>query len=63
MKIKLLLATASIACLGMATSASAHDEAGWYLRGNAGYGVHTDMDLTGGITSERKCCRFIRFGL
>ena len=46
MKMKLLLATASIACLGMATSATAHDEAGWYLRGNAGYGVHTDVDLT-----------------
>jgi len=24
---------------------------GWYLRGNAGYGIHTDVDLTGGITS------------
>jgi len=51
MKIKLLLATASIACLGMATSATAHDDAGWYLRGNAGYGTHTDMDLTGGMVS------------
>jgi len=48
MKIKLLLATASIACLGMATSATAHDDEGWYLRGNAGYGVHTDMELYDG---------------
>ena len=52
MKIKLLLATASIACLGMATNATAHDDAGWYLRGNAGYGVHTDVDLTGDIVSD-----------
>jgi len=51
MKMKLLLATASIACLGMATSATAHDDSGWYLRGNAGYGVHTDVDLTGGMVS------------
>jgi len=53
MKMKILLATASIACLGLATSASAHDDNGWYLRGNAGYGAHTDIDLSGDVTSEQ----------
>ena len=56
MKMKLLLATASIACLGLATSATAHDDSGWYLRGNAGYGTHTDVDiiesLNGDVESE-----------
>ena len=28
-------------------------DTGWYLRGNAGYGVHTDADLTGGIDSSQ----------
>ena len=53
MKMKLLLTAVSAASLLAGTSASAHDDAGWYLRGNAGYGVHTDMDLSGGITSEQ----------
>ena len=52
MKMKLLLTAASAACLLAGTSASAQDDTGWYLRGNAGYGAHTDMDLSGGMTSE-----------
>jgi len=53
MKMKLLLTAVSSACLLAATSASAHDDAGWYLRGNAGYGAHTDMDLSGDIVSNQ----------
>ena len=53
MKTKLLLTAVSAVSLLAGTSASAHDDAGWYLRGNAGYGAHTDMDLSGGITSEQ----------
>lgn len=50
---KKLALCSAVSALGllMATSASAHDE-GWYLRGNAGYGVHTDTDLTGDIVSN-----------
>lgn len=39
-----------------AVSASAqvneHDSEGWYLRGNAGYGIHSDLDLEGQIDSS-----------
>ena len=52
MKSKLLLAAVSTVSLMASMSASAHDE-GWYLRGNAGYGVHTDMDALGGIVSDQ----------
>ena len=55
MKMKLLLAMVSVACIGVATSASAQNydnEAGWYLRGQGGYGIHEDAELSGGITSE-----------
>ncbi|MDB2438929.1 OmpA family protein [Hellea sp.] len=55
MKMKLLLATVSVACMGIATSASAQNydnDAGWYLRGQGGYGIHDDVDLDGGISSE-----------
>jgi len=50
---KKLALCSAVSALGllMATSASAHDE-GWYLRGNAGYGVHTDTELTGDVVSE-----------
>jgi len=45
---------AAVALAALSTSmtgvAQANDE-GWYLRGNAGYGIHTDMDADGGITS------------
>ena len=48
----LLLSTASIAIV-MTLPALAHaDEPGWYLRGNAGYGTHTDIDITGDVVGE-----------
>ncbi|MDA8708241.1 outer membrane beta-barrel protein, partial [Hellea sp.] len=55
MKLKLLLATVSVACMGIATSAAAQNfdnDAGWYLRGQGGYGIHDDVDLDGGISSD-----------
>jgi len=39
MKISTLLATTSLAVLGLTTTATAHDDEGWYLRGNLGYGI------------------------
>ena len=36
-----------------ATSAHAHDTEGWYLRGNAGYGIHHDAEISGLIDSEQ----------
>ncbi len=51
MKHKLLLAVASAALLAVPALASAHDDEGWYLRGNAGYGSHTDAVLSGGMLS------------
>ena len=53
MKSRLLIAAASAALMAAPTLASADDTQGWYLRGNAGYGIHTDMDLSGGMTSEQ----------
>ena len=52
MKHKFLIATSTAVLMAIPTLASAHDEAGWYLRGNAGYGTHTDADLTGGLDSS-----------
>ena len=52
MKSRLLIAAASAALMAAPSLASADDTEGWYLRGNAGYGVHTDVDLTGGIISN-----------
>lgn len=49
MKSRLLIAAASAALMAAPSIASAHDDAGWYLRGNAGYGIHTDMDLYDGL--------------
>ena len=51
MKSRLLIAAASAALMAAPSMASADDREGWYLRGNAGYGIHTDIDLTGGIDS------------
>ena len=51
MKSRLLIAAASAALMAAPSLASADDTEGWYLRGNAGYGVHTDMELTGGMLS------------
>ena len=51
MKIKLLFTVVSTVSLMTSMSASANDE-GWYLRGNAGYGVHTDIDITGDMVGD-----------
>ena len=51
MKSRLLIAAATAALMAAPSIASADDTEGWYLRGNAGYGVHTDVDLTGDMVS------------
>jgi len=52
MKQKLLLAAASVAMLATPAVAFADDDAGVYVRGNLGYGVHADADLTGDIIGD-----------
>jgi len=48
-----LFGAVSVISLLAAGSASAHDDdSGWYLRGNAGYGIHEDPELSGGIDSS-----------
>ena len=48
-----LFGAVSVLSLIAAGSASAHDvDEGWYLRGNAGYGVHGDAEATGLIDSS-----------
>ena len=47
-----LFGAVSVLSLLAATSASANDQDGWYLRGNTGYGIHQDAELDGGINSE-----------
>jgi len=42
-----LFGAVSVLSLVAASSASANDEDGWYLRGNAGGGIHQDVDLEG----------------
>ena len=51
MKHKLLIAAAASALMAVPSLAQAQDNEGWYLRGNAGYGTHTDMDITPNGTS------------
>ncbi len=51
MKLKLLSAAASVALLAIPTLASA-DDSGWYVRGNVGYGVITDVDLAGDLVGD-----------
>ncbi|MBL4852685.1 MAG: cell envelope biogenesis protein OmpA, partial [Robiginitomaculum sp.] len=48
MKLQLLAAAASVALLAAPSLASANDQ-GWYVRGNVGYGVVTDVDFTGDL--------------
>ncbi len=48
-----LFGAVSVLSLIAASSASAHDDDGWYVRGNAGYGVHQDPELSGLIDSEQ----------
>ncbi|MDA8708239.1 OmpA family protein [Hellea sp.] len=53
MKSRLLIAAASAALMAVPSIASAQDDSeGWYLRGNAGYGTHTDIDLEGDVISD-----------
>ena len=52
MKHKLLIAVSSAVLMAVPNLATAHDDEGWYLRGNLGYGIHTDVDLTGGLDSS-----------
>ena len=52
MKHKLLIAAAATALMAAPSLASAQDDAGWYLKGAAGYGIGTDIDITGGIAGD-----------
>jgi opacity protein-like surface antigen len=47
-----LFGAVSVLSLIAAGSASAHDDDGWYLRGNAGYGIHHDAEVSGLIDSS-----------
>ena len=47
---RILLCAVSAVSMLAATSANAHDD-GWYLRGNAGYGIHTESGISGDMTS------------
>ena len=51
MKLQLLTAVAVTALMAVPSLASAND-AGWYVRGNVGYGVMTDMDFAGDIIGD-----------
>jgi len=51
MKLQLLAAAASVALLAAPTLASANDQ-GWYVRGNVGYGIVTDVDFTGDLVGD-----------
>ena len=52
MKHRLILAVTSALFVTLPSVASAQDDAGWYLRGNIGYGTHTDMDIVGDIVGD-----------
>ena len=52
MKHKLLIAVSSSILMAVPNLATAHDDEGWYLRGNLGYGIHTDAELSGGLDSS-----------
>ncbi len=51
MKHKLLIAAAASALMAAPSLAQADDQDGWYLRGNVGYGTHTDIDITRTVTT------------
>jgi opacity protein-like surface antigen len=48
----MLLSVASAALIAMLPSTAFADDAGWYLRGNAGYGTHNDIDITGDLVGD-----------
>ncbi len=55
MKQKLLIAAAALAMVATPSFAVAQDSSdgsGWYLKGAAGYGAHTDLDITGQIVGD-----------
>ncbi len=57
MKHQLLIAAAATALMAAPTFASAQDsygsdDAGWYIKGAAGYGSGTDLDLTGTVVGD-----------
>ena len=53
MKHKLLIAAAATALMAAPSLASAQvDDAGWYLKGAAGYGIGTDLDITGTVVGD-----------
>ncbi len=52
MKHKLLIAAAVSALMAAPSIASANDGSGWYLKGAAGYGAGTDIDITGGVLGD-----------
>lgn len=52
MKHKLLIAAATAALMAAPSFASAQDGSGWYLKGAAGYGAHTDLDFTGNVVGD-----------
>jgi len=51
MKLQLLTAVAATAIMALPSIASA-DDAGWYVRGNVGYGSSTDIDFTGDLIGD-----------
>ena len=53
MKHKLLFAAATAALMAAPSLAAAQDS-GWYLRGTAGYGTHTDTELSDGMVGENE---------
>jgi len=52
MKSHFLLATATAALMAVPSIAFADDDSGWYLRGQAGYGIHGDNDFVGDINGN-----------
>ena len=53
MKHKLLIAAAATALMAAPSFASAQDgDSGWYLKGAAGYGIGTDIDITGTVVGD-----------
>jgi outer membrane protein OmpA-like peptidoglycan-associated protein/opacity protein-like surface antigen len=51
MKLQLLTAVAATAIMAIPSVAFA-DDAGWYLRGNVGYGSSTDIDFSGDLVGD-----------
>ena len=52
MKKAILLSAVSAFGIMTSTAATANDEDGFYVRGNAGYGIHTENGITGDVLSS-----------